>query len=172
MLLMRREKQALIKLVLVCVGSLIELPSDGDTARAQDMLWTDKPVRIKPQEQTFERLPAATSPELPLPKSAIQIARDVKVIDAANFRSNGLSYRIVGLRGLSPNQICRDVQGRRWACGARSRATLRSMLRERFRTQCYVEDAGPDAVLVRCLYSGNPLQDVLISRELAVPSSE
>jgi len=169
---MRREKQALIKLVLACVGSLIGLPFLGDFSCAQDMLWTDKPVRIKPQEQTFERLPAATSPELPLPRSAVQIARDVKVIDAANFRSNGLSYRIVGLRGLAPNQICRDVHGRRWACGARSRATLRSMLSERFKTQCYVEDAKPDAVLVKCLYSGKPLQDILISRELAVHSSE
>lgn len=167
MFLIKREMPRLNRLALIVQGGLAGILLSASYVTAQDVLWTDKPVRINPKEQTFLRLPPIDRQEIQKPERAIQIAPGVAVVDAANFLSNGRSYRIIGLRGLARNEICRDASGRKWACGVRSRATVRSILTQSLKTRCYVEDEQVDPVTLKCLYGGKPLADFLISMDLA-----
>lgn len=164
--------RSLASLALASIGGIGVLLSNVVPTAAEGMLWTDKPVRINPQIQTFERLPPVTGTSAQAREQALQIGPNIKVIDAANFFSNGRSYRIVDMRGLAANEICRDAQGKRWACGVRSRARLRSILTERFRTRCYLEEEQNDPVPIRCFYGGRPLADILIAQELAKPINQ
>lgn len=143
----------------------------GSIAAAQDTLWTDRPIRVNPQQQTYERLPPLSHDRTPIVERAIRIPPDVKVLDAANFRSNGRVYRIEGFLGLAPNQLCRDELGRKWACGVRSRATVRALLLQRHKTQCFIEDEKEDPIRITCRYAGKPLSNFLIAKELALPSA-
>lgn len=140
-------------------------------ASLAETLWTDRPVRVDRGRQQFERIPAKTADA---PASAVQvhyieIGRDLKVVDAANFSTTGIAYRIVGITGLKPNEICRDMLGRRWACGVRSRATLRSLLQRRnLAARCAVEKADASPIEVACIYLNQNLTDYLVARGLAV----
>lgn len=155
---------------LLCFVSAM-LPLSTFDAAPAEALWTDRPVRVDRNRQQFERIPAetgtasATAPQV----HYIEIGRDLKVVDAANFSTSGIVYRVVGIAGLKPNEICRDERGHRWACGVRSRATLRSLLQRRnLAARCTVEKADASPVEVACIYSNQNLADYLVARGLAV----
>lgn len=153
--------------------SALGLLFSGVTLKAEEPIWTDRPVRIDRSTQQFERIPAvgpraaASAPTVP----SIVIGKDIKVIDAANFITSGRSYRIAGIAGLEPNQICRDDLGRRWACGVRSRATLRALLQHPL-TRCVEEDADATPITISCTRAGRKLADYMIDRGIALRSGE
>lgn len=162
--------RSFLTIALLCFISTA-LPLSTFDAALAETLWTDRPVRVDRDRQQFERIPAKTAAA---PTSApqvhyVEIGRDLKVVDAANFSTSGIAYRVVGIAGLKPNEICRDMLGRRWACGVRSRATLRSLLQRRhLAAKCTVERADASPVEVACIYSNQNLADYLVARGLAV----
>lgn len=139
---------------------------------AQEPIWTDRPVRIDRAAQPYERIPTAAAPAQAPAARPIAIGKDLKVIDAANFLSGGKAYRIVGLAGLEPNQICRDDRGRRWACGVRSRATLRALLQQTAMTRCLPADREASPTPVTCTHAGRSLADYMIARAIAFPAGD
>ena len=162
-------RYAAICLLIYSAGA-VGLTRANSDALGEEIPWTDRPVRINREQQKFERLPAAEPDSARTSELALPIAKTVRVLDAANFISGGRAYRIEGLKGLQPNQICRDELNRKWACGARSRATLRSMLVKRRTTRCFVEGQSVDPVNLRCMHGGMPLPAFLIARGLAEPA--
>ena len=136
-------------------------------ASGEEAIWTDRPVRINRETQTFERLPdRQVSSAAVEAEKKLHFTPDMRVADSANFANGGRSYRLEGITGLPPNTICRRPDGRRWACGVRGRATLRAMILRRT-TRCSEVDADADPVRIRCSMAGKDLSAYLILQRLA-----
>lgn len=90
------------------------------------VLWTDKPVRVDPDRFQLRRAPArlahAAYPD------RIYVPRFVRVSDSTSFEIDGRAYRLFNVAPVSTRMICRDVEGRRFACGHRARMTLRGLI--------------------------------------------
>jgi endonuclease YncB( thermonuclease family) len=156
------------------VPALLFLQTTGTWA--EDIQWTDVPVRVNQNTQHLERLPDRSLSRGDEQPSWINLGKDVKAIDSATFQSGGKTYRLVGIRGLEPNSLCRDKQGHKWACGVRGRATLRSLL-IRLYTRCALHAVeqdvkGGDApVGLNCHIAGDiNLAAYLLSQGLASSS--
>lgn len=102
-------------------------PTDQSEATAGGaVLWTTKPVRVNREAQSLPRAPARNAFDLyPL---AMYVPKSVRVSDSTTFKFKGITYRLANIAPLPPRMICRDVSGRRWACGLRARMSLRAMI--------------------------------------------
>lgn len=153
-------------------------PSVAVGAHAETPIWTNEPVRIDRDTQELERIATQEEPEAAADDDSasggtpVVVGPDLKVIDAANFETNGLTYRIVGITGLKRRQVCVDGNGHRWACGMRSRVTVNAMLRDATSTRCIASETEATPVLVNCTYEGKDLGEHLIALGVALPAPQ
>jgi endonuclease YncB( thermonuclease family) len=118
---------------------------------AEDILWSQNPIRIDKSKQHYQRLPA------------IQVAIDrrtwlvvpprIMVLDSARFIADGKIYHIADIHPVQPKRLCKSMQGGRWGCGRIAAILLGNLVRDK-KLLCDVISGGKEVVLNRCA-SGN-----------------
>ncbi|OLP54430.1 hypothetical protein BJF92_03180 [Rhizobium rhizosphaerae] len=119
------------------------------TTESGSLLWTTQPTRIDISRQTYERLPARLPPAPPVETDPVRFFanHEVIVIDNASFSWRGTTYRIDGIAPLPRKAVCKDVEGRRNACGLRAFKALDNALRGK---SVACRPVGAETTLVSC----------------------
>ena len=124
----------------------------------QDGIWTDRPTRIDRSSQTYERIPGIDQRYTLL----LKIGGDVRFADGASFERDGIVYLVAGVSAPSPDQLCRTDDGRRFVCGARSRAFLRKTTFGHY-LECTPIRLGRYLKLIDCRLGARALSEILVS---------
>ncbi len=135
--------------------------SRGETDPDTKLLWTTKPVRVDPETQALPRAPARRTFDLyPL---SLRVPRTVRVTDSTTFVHDGTAYRLTNVSPVPARMICREANGRRWACGLRARMALRSMISGKL-IHCRAIDARVQRpVPVACVLGQESLAEELVT---------
>lgn len=166
-------------------GVLALLLVSGGMAQAQDpaltepntppvgsaVRWTSKPMRVDPAKQTMPRIQdrrlSADYPEL------LYVPRSVRTPDSVTFVLSAKTYRMTGIDPVPPQKVCKAREGRRWACGLRSRMALRNMISGK-QIRCRVLKEMPEGEqLVDCeLEYGVRLSEALLKEGAALAETQ
>ncbi|HSX74554.1 MAG TPA: hypothetical protein VLG73_10170 [Shinella sp.] len=74
---------------------------------SSDPLWTDRPVRIDPRKQAFERIEG----EQKVRRFILRLTNRVQTFDSASFRDAGHLYVLSDVVAADPRQLCRRMAG-------------------------------------------------------------
>lgn len=129
---------------------------------SQQPIWTDKPLRIDREKQTYERV-VVRHEEPPL---SLRPTNRVKTFDGASFREGGPLYVLTDAVAVDPRQLCRGQEDRLAACGQQARLFLKRLIAGR-KLGCR-EDFRDGAVrFVTCTLDGADLAGTLVARGAA-----
>jgi endonuclease YncB( thermonuclease family) len=81
----------------------------------------------------------------------------VIVVDGGTLKAGGTTITLDGIQVRDAEAVCKDSQGRKWACGTRARAALTRLIRGRA-VECKVPpSAKPKTMTARCTVGGTDL---------------
>lgn len=110
---------------LSALGLLILSGASG----AEESIWTNKPVRVDPAKQNFERLPSLM---LGLEGAeTVVFPMNIQMRDSVSFSAEDVNYVLKDLRGIALGRICQSASGPRWACGAQAAVFVGNLFRGR-----------------------------------------
>lgn len=110
-------------------------------------LWTDRPVKVDPAGQNYERLPAlVVKEERP---TGVSVPHRIRMVDSASFSFEGLTYRMAGVQPIAIRRICHGSNGHRWTCGRMAALFLGNLVRGK-RLHCNVLDQVKDTTVADC----------------------
>lgn len=133
-----------------------------------EMIWTDRPVRIDRSSQNYERV-APRETVLPMPYT-LRMGTRPDVPDGGSFRLNGTLYILRNIVTPPLEAICEGEGGRRWTCGRHAAYQLRSLLFRRT-LKCALLPLARDVKLAQCRSSVADPELTLINKGLAVALS-
>lgn len=122
-----RRLNALVFLLALFVahgGAAKDLPYAG----SPEPIWTDRPVRVDPASQRYERVPGLFDPFV----TKIRIKPQAQALDGGSFRQDGMIFIIADVVAPDPKRICHADDGSIRACGSQSRAFLKSLINRRY----------------------------------------
>ena len=96
-------------------------------ADSPEPIWTDRPVRVDPASQRYERVPGLFDPFV----TKIRIKPQAQALDGGSFRQDGMIFIIADVVAPDPKRICHADDGSIRACGSQSRAFLKSLINRR-----------------------------------------
>ena len=131
------------------------------TSAEEAPLWTEEPVRIDRDAQTFERIAA----ERIVPSMLIRLSARVAVLDSASFVDNGQSYVLADAIPVDPKRLCRSEKSI-VVCGRQARIFLRRLIANRT-LECDQLFTTATVRFVRCNTGGNDLAETLIGKGAA-----
>lgn len=124
----------------------------GSISAEEELLWTQKPVRIDRSRQTYERLPAR--PVEIDQRVWLKVAPMITVHDAGSFTFGGRLYRIEAVTPVARQRVCRAGDGSRWSCGRMAAIFLGNLVRNK-RMLCDAIISRPKVNLLRGCRIGN-----------------
>lgn len=130
----------------------------GDAGR--QVLWTQQPVRVAPEAQDLKRLPDRGAFD-PYPMQFF-VKPFVRVPDSVTFTIDDVTYRLFNIEPVPARMICRDLEGRRFACGLRARMTLRAMIAGKVLNCRRIDGPREAVVYVSCAVGADPLAESLV----------
>ncbi|SEK65532.1 hypothetical protein [Xaviernesmea oryzae] len=107
------------------------MPLPGGLTEGGAALWTAKPTRIDVSQQRYERLPARLPAAPPQDDYPIRMVGngELLVLDNAQFRWRGTTYRLDGIAPLPRKAVCQSSSGKRTACGLHAFKALDNAMR-------------------------------------------
>lgn len=104
---------------------------------------------------------------LALPASAEGVSGRARVVDGDTLVVAGVHLRLSGIDAPESKQICRDLAGRGWPCGARATAALETLTRGA-EVRCTGDERDRyDRLLARCTAGGRDLGATLVAEGMA-----
>lgn len=129
---------------------------------SNEPVWTDKPVHIDRNKQSFERIEIERK-VLPL---ILRPTVHVKVYDGASFEENGRFYVLTDAVAVHPKQLCRDDDQRLILCGQQARIYFRRLIAKR--TLTCLEDIRQGRIsYVTCAVAEVDLAQTLVTKGAA-----
>jgi endonuclease YncB( thermonuclease family) len=165
------------------VGVPLVAPPTADRADETSALTPAPPIResVPPANRDVTPdgvtpLPSREGPLVRVAPDAIQRSgavqpettfRRVVVIDGGHFRTiRDKQPVVVRLAGIVPPAFadtCTDPDGRVWKCGARARAELSRLIRNRSVACVVTDDSNPDELVARCRIGARDISEWLAS---------
>lgn len=140
----------------------------SELAVAEDAIWTNRPVRVDPTKQNFERLPSLV---LGLEGAeTISFPLRIDMHDSASFSANGTEFRLKGLRAVAADRLCRSQTGARWPCGAQASIFVSNLFRGRTLV-CRVEPKPDHVQLSGCRTTGMRIPQEIVGQGFAFPAA-
>lgn len=144
----------------VCAAwfSIAVLTMDASIVAADAPLWTDKPLRIDRQKQSYQRVSPDSAPQDDTAAFPIKILKGARffVRDSGSFMLEGRAHRLAHLVAVEPSTLCAFADGARWACGVRAKVALSRLFIEG-QSECISRGNEGDVIVVECRRKG---QDV------------
>jgi endonuclease YncB( thermonuclease family) len=146
----------------VALGLVFGLAQAGAEV-TQAPAWTDRPVKVDREAQSYERLEARPAPRQEPDPFTLRFTGKSRyaIIDSVTFEEGGRRYHLVGLDPVPSGQICTDAAGGRWACGLRARAALGGLITGR-PLRCAPRGSIGEVVEVECRREGRDLGEALV----------
>lgn len=136
-------------------------------ALAQDTIWTNKPVRVDPSQQDFQRLPNLV---LGLEGGeSISFPTRIDMRDSARFAAAGVEYALAGLKGIAPGRLCTSETGARWPCGTQASVFVSNLFRGRTLV-CKVERSVTLVMLSGCRTTQMRIPFEIVAQGFAFPA--
>jgi endonuclease YncB( thermonuclease family) len=152
------------------LGALLAGPAAAAGLVTADPLpWTDKPLRIDRQGQSYQRVPADAPSAQDEAKFPIKISKETRlsVQDSGSFKLQGKPYRLASVAAVEPSKLCAYADGARWACGVRAKAALSRLIREG-QAECGQRTTDGEVGVVECRRRGQDIARQLVSSGFAV----
>lgn len=162
-----RLRIALAAAILAAGSSVALAQSSGVDAGPSP--WTDAPVHVDRNAQTFQRIEASpvSAPSQEDGSLRFGDGAHFKILDSVSFAEGGRTYRLAGLEPVPSKRICRNGDGARWACGLRARAALDGLLIGPM-MRCSEKAVVADVTLVACDRAGQDIGGLLVTGGHAV----
>jgi len=126
---------------------------------SSDPLWTDRPVRIDPRKQAFERIEG----EQKVRRFILRPTNRVQTFDSASFRDAGHLYVLSDVVAADPRQLCRRDGGSPVACGQQARLFLRRLIMNRA-LRCLEDFRLGTVVFVTCAIGEVDLAETIVAK--------
>lgn len=160
----------LTSLLLCPSAAKAQLVPLGGPLQAPDMseppLWTSKPVRIDRARQNYERVAGFFDPYV----TQMRIRSSAIVEDGVSFRHDGELFILSDVVGPAPMRLCRQDDGRRFACGGQARALLKKTIAGRY-LECITRPLARRTKLADCRIGQRHLSEILVEAGYARATS-
>lgn len=127
-------------------------------AGSQDPIWTDRPVRVDREGQTYERIPGLFDPFV----TKLRIKPQAQAFDGGSFRQDGVIFIIADVVAPDPKRICHADDGSIRACGSQSRAFLKSLINRRY-LECRAWSIALDTRMIDCRIGQYRVAETLVA---------
>jgi len=125
---------------------------------SDDPIWTDKPVHVDRQKQSFERIAVA---RMVVPLRIHPGSRAI-VLDSTSFQTDGRLYVLTDAIAVDAKRFCRSETGAVSVCGQQARVSLRRLITNRT-LFCEEDFRAGRATFLTCAVGGKDVAGALVA---------